>query len=63
MTEVEIKERIDSLETRRFYINMVERWTNEDRKMLREIEKELAELKRGEKNGSKQKSRKRNNQN
>ena len=49
MTEAEIKERIESLETRRFYINMVERWTNEDRKMLREIERELAELKRGEK--------------
>lgn len=49
MTEAEIKERIDSLETRRFYIYMVERWTNEDREMLRKIEKELTELKRGEK--------------
>ena len=52
MTEAEIKARIESLETRRFYIYMVDHWTNEDRKMLKEIEKELAELKKGEKNVS-----------
>lgn len=47
MTNVEIKAKIESLETRRFYIYMVDHWTNEDKEMLKKIEKELIELKKG----------------
>lgn len=47
MTSAEVNAKIKSLETRQFYIYMTDRWTNEDRKILREIEKELAELKKG----------------
>lgn len=45
MTVMEIKARIEKLETQAFYINMVDHWTNEDRKLLHEVEKELKELK------------------
>ena len=49
MTEAEIREKINELEARKFIIYMVERWTNSDREMLREVETELkaykAELK------------------
>ena len=41
MTVAEIKAKIDELETRRFLIYMTERWTNEDRQMLREVEGEI----------------------
>ena len=45
MTVMEIKARIEQLETQAFYINMVDHWTNEDRELLRKVEKELKELK------------------
>ena len=47
MISAETKAKIESLETRRFYIYMTDHWTNEDRKLLKEIETELAELKKG----------------
>lgn len=43
MTEAEIREKIDALQQRRFLIYMTERWTNEDRQMLREVEQEIQE--------------------
>ena len=46
MTKVERKERIEALENRLFLLNMVDRWTNEDRENIRKIETELRELKR-----------------
>lgn len=45
MTVMEIKARIEQLETQAFFINMVDHWTNEDRELLRKVEKELATLK------------------
>ena len=44
MTKVEIMKKIEELNEREFYINMVDHWTNEDRKMLREIRIERNEL-------------------
>ena len=46
MTKVERKERIEALENRMFLLKMVDRWTNEDREIMRKIERELAELKK-----------------
>lgn len=46
MTKTERKERIERLENRLFLIRMVDRWTNEDRRIMNEIEKELRELKK-----------------
>ena len=46
MTKVERKERIEALENRLFILNMVDRWTTEDRENIRKIETELRELKR-----------------
>lgn len=46
MTKTERKERIERLENRLFLLNMVDRWTNEDRRIMNEIEKELRELKK-----------------
>lgn len=45
MTVMEIKARIEQLETQVFYINMTDHWTNADRELLRKVEKELRELK------------------
>ena len=45
MTVMEIKTRIEQLETQAFYINMTDHWTNADRELLRKVEKELKELK------------------
>lgn len=45
MTKVERKERIEALENRLFILNMVDRWTTEDRENIRKIETELRELK------------------
>ena len=45
MTREEIKKEIERLEEREFMINMVDRWTYEDRKALNVIEKRLKELK------------------
>lgn len=46
MTKVEREKRIEELTNRLFLIHMVDRWTNEDREIMRKIEKELAELKK-----------------
>ena len=45
MTREEIKKEIERLEEREFMINMVDRWTYEDRKALNIIAKRLKELK------------------
>lgn len=45
MTKVERTKRIEALEKRLFILNMVDRWTNEDRQNIFRIEKELKELK------------------
>lgn len=45
MTRTEIEARIDTLETRAFYINMVDHWTREDRELLHKVEQEIKELK------------------
>ena len=45
MTVMEIKTRIEELETQAFYINMVDHWTNEDRELLRKVKTEIRELK------------------
>lgn len=44
MTKVEIMKKIEELNEREFYINMVDHWTNEDRQMLRDIKRERTEL-------------------
>ena len=44
MTRVEREKRIESLKNRLFLLNMVDRWTNEDRDNIRKIEEELKEL-------------------
>lgn len=46
MTRIEREERIERLENRLFLLNMVDRWTTEDRENIRKIETELRELKR-----------------
>ena len=45
MTVMEIKTRIEQLENQAFLIYMTDHWTNEDRELLRKVEKELKELK------------------
>ena len=44
MTVQEIKERIEQLKNRLFIMNMIDRWTNEDRQTVNEMEDELHEL-------------------
>lgn len=44
MTVQEIKERIEQLKNRLFMMNMIDRWTNEDRQTVNEMEDELHEL-------------------
>lgn len=44
MTRVEREKRIENLKNRLFFLNMVDRWTNEDRDNIRKIEEELREL-------------------
>ena len=44
MTVQEIKERIEQLKNRLFMMNMIDRWTNEDRQTVNEMEEELHEL-------------------
>lgn len=44
MTVKEIKERIEQLKNRLFMMNMIDRWTNEDRERVNRIENELHEL-------------------
>ena len=44
MTRVEREKRIENLKNRLFLLNMVDRWTNEDRDNIRKIEEELRKL-------------------
>ena len=44
MTVQEIKEKIEQLQNRLFMMNMIDRWTNEDRQTVNEMEDELHEL-------------------
>lgn len=44
MTVREIKERIEQLKNRLFMMNMIDRWTNEDRQTVDRMENELHEL-------------------
>lgn len=44
MTVQEIKERIEQLKNRLFMMNMIDRWTNEDRQTVDRMENELHEL-------------------
>lgn len=44
MTVQEIKEKIEQLKNRLFMMNMIDRWTNEDRQTVNRIENELHEL-------------------
>lgn len=45
MTREEIKTRIEELETRKFFNNMVDRWDWENKKIDEELTKEIRELK------------------
>ncbi len=45
MSKKERKERIETLETRLFLIKMVDRWTDRDRELYRQVVNELDELK------------------
>lgn len=45
MRKEEIKAKIEELETRKFFNNMVDRWTWENREIDRELTKEIAKLK------------------
>jgi hypothetical protein len=45
MTRVEREKRIKELETRLFFLNMVDRPTYEDYKMMTEVENEIRRLK------------------
>lgn len=44
MSKNEIKAQIENLESRKFLVNMVDRWTEQDRQILREINKELDKM-------------------
>lgn len=46
MAREEIKRRIEELENREFFYNMVDRWTEEDRKAVRAIGEEIRNLKK-----------------
>ena len=45
MTKEEIMKKIEQLQNRLFMINMIDRWTNEDRRRMEETEDEIRELK------------------
>ena len=45
MTREEIKARIEELETRKFFNNMVDRWDWQNKKIDEELTKEIRELK------------------
>ena len=64
MTRVEREKRIKELETRLFFLNMVDRPTYEDYKMMTEVENEIRRLKgiaqierKGEQNDKDRKNR------
>lgn len=44
MTKMEMTKRIEQLENQKFLIHMTDHWTNEDRELLRKVERELEEL-------------------
>lgn len=46
MTKMEMTKRIEQLENQAFMIYMTDHWTNEDRNLLHEVEKEIEELKK-----------------
>lgn len=46
MTREELKRKLKELEEREFIINMVDRWTNEDRELLRRIREEKSNIKK-----------------
>lgn len=41
-----VKERLDELSRLKFNLNMIDRWTDEDRKMLRKIDAEKERIKK-----------------
>lgn len=45
MKKEELKNRLDQLEHREFLIHMSDHWTQEDKKMLNEIRREIREIK------------------
>lgn len=45
MTRKEIEKKIEELENRQFMMNMIDRWTNEDRRLAWEISDEIRNLK------------------
>ena len=46
MTKNEIKEKIDRLEDLKFYLNMKDRWTTEDYRIINRYHNEIQELKK-----------------
>ena len=44
MTVQEIKQKIEELQSRLFLMNMIDRWTQEDRNRVNAIEEEIREL-------------------
>lgn len=46
MTRTEIIERIDKLETNAFYLDMKDRWTQDDYRTMNEWRREIRELKK-----------------
>jgi len=46
MTRTEIIERIDELEANAFYLNMKDRWTPEDYRIMNKWHREIRELKK-----------------
>lgn len=45
MKREELLKRLEELENRLFLINMIDMWTNEDRRNLERVEKEILEVK------------------
>lgn len=45
MKREELLKKLNELENRLFLINMIDMWTNEDRRNLEKVEKEILEIK------------------
>lgn len=45
MKREELLKKLNELENRLFLINMIDMWTNEDRRNLEKVEKEILEVK------------------
>lgn len=45
MKREELLKKLNELENRLFLINMIDMWTNEDRRNLERVEKEILEIK------------------